>query len=106
MTHEASEAFHTKNATVADKLASAPEFSSAPASLPRTHAAAPQNAANESASAHGLNSLAEALGITPADVPPTEHPISIPVPGSLTTNGADANKKPATITIADLMRND
>ena len=107
VTHEAPEAFHTKNATVADKLASAPEFSSAPASLPRSNVAAtPQNAANESASAHGLNSLAEALGITPADVPETEHPISIPVPGSLTTNGADANKKPATITIADLMRND
>ena len=45
----------------------------------------------------------EALGITAADVPPTAHPLSIPVPGSLITG---TEKKPATISIADLMRDD
>ena len=64
----------------------------------------PLAAKNPDAAAHkGLNSLAEALGITAADVPPTAHPLSIPVPGSLITG---TEKKPATISIADLMRDD
>ena len=82
------------------QAAQAAQFAAAVASN-ATGAADATDAAPTAEPPHrGLNSLAEALGITAEDVAPTKHP----APDEKTD---DTQKKPATtISIADLMRND